>query len=345
MPFAEGRTMVGWGVIRPNPWAFDGIYETREEAEAEASKLGSDYLVKWGEQQGGTDNFIWAEGDQSGEIGASPDQAPPSASEATRIKVDPATLKMSAGEVQVRTQRRIATEPADYLLTPGGADLRAASPEVQAAGAANGSGNAAVEGVTGHAVAPEAAAESTDDPKVAIQVHDAVSATKASSPTIAAHDPPGLTEFKATTVMASANWTGRRSREEQATIVKAFAQPAADAVDQLCRAIRDKRRNDPADQEALEALKELHHALGELIGRAERGEGMDAVWRTYELHKERVYIAMKRGAGLVGAAPLATIAIANLLSWLSGVPAGEGMLGAIYGALVGSEALRSRKGN
>ena len=65
MPFKEGRTLVGWGVVRLSPWEFDGIYSSREEAEEEAAKLGPDFEVYWGENQEGTDNFIFADPDPS----------------------------------------------------------------------------------------------------------------------------------------------------------------------------------------------------------------------------------------------------------------------------------------
>lgn len=65
MPFKEGRTLVGWGVVRLNPWELDGIYSTREEAEEEAAKAGPDFEVHWGENQEGTNNFVFADPDPS----------------------------------------------------------------------------------------------------------------------------------------------------------------------------------------------------------------------------------------------------------------------------------------
>lgn len=61
MPFKNGRTIVGWGVVRLSPWDFDRVYQTREEAEAEAAKMGSDYQVLWGENREGTEDFIFGE--------------------------------------------------------------------------------------------------------------------------------------------------------------------------------------------------------------------------------------------------------------------------------------------
>lgn len=59
MPFTEGVTERGWGVVRCKPWHFVGLFATKEAAEASAKGLGSAYEVINGEHQVGTDNFIW----------------------------------------------------------------------------------------------------------------------------------------------------------------------------------------------------------------------------------------------------------------------------------------------
>jgi hypothetical protein len=62
MPFTQGTTLIGWGVVRRSPWDFRGFYQSREGAEAQAAALGPDYKAVPGEYQDGTDNFIIAEG-------------------------------------------------------------------------------------------------------------------------------------------------------------------------------------------------------------------------------------------------------------------------------------------
>lgn len=59
MPFVDGTTLTGWGVVRNSPWHFEGLHASQEEAEARAAELGSAYEVHYGENQEGTDNFIW----------------------------------------------------------------------------------------------------------------------------------------------------------------------------------------------------------------------------------------------------------------------------------------------
>lgn len=60
MPFSEGVTLTGWGVVRPSPWHFIGIYETNEIAMAVAAELGTEYEVHFGDNREGTDDFVWS---------------------------------------------------------------------------------------------------------------------------------------------------------------------------------------------------------------------------------------------------------------------------------------------
>ncbi len=50
--------IVGWGVIRNNPWDLAGMFPTKEEAEAEKARLGGAYEVRHGSRQLGSNNFI-----------------------------------------------------------------------------------------------------------------------------------------------------------------------------------------------------------------------------------------------------------------------------------------------
>jgi hypothetical protein len=61
MPFKEGRTLVGYGVVRvaPSVWHFAGLFQSKTEADAKAADFGEGYEVHYGEQQEGTDNFVW----------------------------------------------------------------------------------------------------------------------------------------------------------------------------------------------------------------------------------------------------------------------------------------------
>ena len=61
-PLAIGKALRGWGVFRPSPYHFVGLYRTKAEAEARAAAMGSsEYLVSYGAQEVGTENFFLSE--------------------------------------------------------------------------------------------------------------------------------------------------------------------------------------------------------------------------------------------------------------------------------------------
>ena len=59
MPYLEGNTLTGWGVVRNAPWHFVGIFSDKGEAEAKAHEMGDQYEVHWGENREGSDDFVW----------------------------------------------------------------------------------------------------------------------------------------------------------------------------------------------------------------------------------------------------------------------------------------------
>lgn len=60
MPFVDGTTLTGWGVVRNAPWHFAGIYTTEAEAKSKAADMGQGYEVHYGENREGSDDFIWS---------------------------------------------------------------------------------------------------------------------------------------------------------------------------------------------------------------------------------------------------------------------------------------------
>jgi hypothetical protein len=62
MPFVEGKTLTGWGVIRNSPWHFVGIFPTQEGAECKAQEMGVGYIAVYGENREGSDDFVWSVG-------------------------------------------------------------------------------------------------------------------------------------------------------------------------------------------------------------------------------------------------------------------------------------------
>lgn len=60
MPFTNGETIKGWGVVRGEPWHLAGIFKTEAEARAKARELGAHYEVHYGDGRNGSDDFVWS---------------------------------------------------------------------------------------------------------------------------------------------------------------------------------------------------------------------------------------------------------------------------------------------
>lgn len=61
MSLEDSRTLTGWGVVRWEPWHFIGIFAEKGEAEARARSQGPDYIVRYGEHEEGTEDFVWSD--------------------------------------------------------------------------------------------------------------------------------------------------------------------------------------------------------------------------------------------------------------------------------------------
>jgi len=61
MALPIGKALRGWGVIRPAPYHFAGLYRTKSEADAKAVAMGPEYIVSYGAQEAGTENFFASE--------------------------------------------------------------------------------------------------------------------------------------------------------------------------------------------------------------------------------------------------------------------------------------------
>jgi hypothetical protein len=58
MPIVDGKTLVGWGVLREQPWHFIGLFDTQIEAAAKAIDMGVGYAAHYGHSKDG-ENFVW----------------------------------------------------------------------------------------------------------------------------------------------------------------------------------------------------------------------------------------------------------------------------------------------
>jgi hypothetical protein len=61
MAIVDGKTLIGWGVVREDPWHFVGVFETQIEAAAKAIDMGEGYSAHHGESAG-EGNFVWDAG-------------------------------------------------------------------------------------------------------------------------------------------------------------------------------------------------------------------------------------------------------------------------------------------
>lgn len=51
-------SVLGWGVYRSAPWDLQGIYQTKEEAQAQAKTSGKGYVASYGSHKPGTTDFV-----------------------------------------------------------------------------------------------------------------------------------------------------------------------------------------------------------------------------------------------------------------------------------------------
>lgn len=53
----QPTALTGWVVFRPRPWHFLGVFGSREQAERERVRAGTDYQVEFGTADGGRGEF------------------------------------------------------------------------------------------------------------------------------------------------------------------------------------------------------------------------------------------------------------------------------------------------
>lgn len=172
------------------------------------------------------------------------------------------------------------------------------------------------------------------DRSVSVQPHDGVSQSEASSPELTA--PPSH---------RASGWTGRRPLREQVEVIRLYGPLAAQGVDELVKAIEEKRFNDVDDatSDAVKALRELHTAIGALLAAAEGGGPLAPIWQVYEARKLDLTAAIERGAKVMIAAPIVAIGAAHVLSWLSGYAMTDEMVTALCTASVFGGEVRQRR--
>jgi hypothetical protein len=138
----------------------------------------------------------------------------------------------------------------------------------------------------------------------------------------------------------ASSWTGRSSISEQVRTVTALAPLAMRDIDMLIDTTREKRFNDGATADAIDRLRDLHSALGDLLKSVEANAPLDSALTLLRRHRDEFLECLKQGAKVAIAAPALTLGVVHILSKISGIPADSQLLATVYAAMVGGDALR-----
>ena len=222
---------------------------------------------------------------------------------------------------------RLVAEPGEYTLTGQPAqfthplranDLSTGSPEVgrpevkivEAVGTAAGAGGAV--GV-GHA----------------LRVDDATSASTMDSPTLTAR-PPATPRAR------------RKIRKTTKRSVSSFAPTTRTLVDKLIQNLNAQRHNDNPTGELLDALRELHGALGDLIARAETGAQLEPAAKVVARLEAHVGRTIRKGAK-IGSFLAETALLSIMMSMVLGMPVDSTMAAGVMAYIAAKETKGTKR--
>lgn len=124
-------------------------------------------------------------------------------------------------------------------------------------------------------------------------------------------------EIGALETIRSSRWTGRASHREHAAVVAALAPVALEALDRLIGDEERARDNGgPVDTDrevALQQLRSLHRALGELIGAVEQDRPLEPALRRLRSIKQEATAALGRAAAALPVTTSALIAFGSVV--------------------------------
>lgn len=141
------------------------------------------------------------------------------------------------------------------------------------------------------------------------------------------------------------SWTGRPSLEARVVQIRAMAPLVMDSLIDLINRIEEQRFNDPETADALEALKQLHAALGDLIEAIDMRRPLTTIVDAIRRHGDKLGNAVQGGAKLLAVAPALTFGVSHMLAWMFEMKADTTLISAIYAAIVGADALKGRPQN
>ncbi len=123
--------------------------------------------------------------------------------------------------------------------------------------------------------------------------------------------------------------------------MRELAPIALGEIGELADLVEGKRYNDPVTADAIQCLRELHSQLGELIQAVDRGKLTRDAVEAIERNRQKLIHYLQEGAKLTLVAPAMTFGIMHILAWLNGVPVDSTMVSAVYGTVVGADALKA----
>ena len=139
----------------------------------------------------------------------------------------------------------------------------------------------------------------------------------------------------------SANWTGRPSLQRRVVEIRAMAPYVLHGLEQLIGLVEDQRFNDPETADALDSLRRLHQAMGDLIEAIDQQRPITEIVSTIEAYGAKFGIALKGGAKVFAVAPAMTLGISHMLAWMINATPDTGLVATVYAAIVGADALKS----
>lgn len=140
----------------------------------------------------------------------------------------------------------------------------------------------------------------------------------------------------------SSSWTGRPSLEMRVVEIRAMAPRVLDGLADLINLIEERRFNDPETADALEHLKQLHTELGALIEAIDMQRPLTTIVDAIRRHSDKLGNAVQGGAKLLTVAPALTFGVSHMLAWMFETKPDTTLVGAIYAAIVGADALKGR---
>lgn len=140
---------------------------------------------------------------------------------------------------------------------------------------------------------------------------------------------------------AASSWTGRRTLREQVAVVRGLAPVAVCEIDNLASMVESKRFNDPITADTIKCLRELHQQLGELVSAIDRGSMTREAIEAIEANRQKLVHYVAEGTKLTVIAPAMTFGIMHMLAWMTGVPIDSTLVSAVFGTVVGADALKA----